>query len=188
MRWTIKREQGVVVDVSKELLYQHLRLFPENGSHPEDTSISQYLEAATSWAEGYTRREIAPKTVELYTDCLPHHFDLPASPVISVESVEYLDINGDWVALDAVVDEYSDPPYVQVESFPDDWAGGRNSIKVVLTAGYESIPSDMLSGLLLLCGHWFENRESVVIGAVANQVPQTVEALLYPFRALDFER
>lgn len=34
----------------------------------------------------------------------------------------------------------------------------------------------------LMVGHWFENRESVVTGTIATELPMTVEWLLQPLR------
>ena len=39
-----------------------------------------------------------------------------------------------------------------------------------------------LIAMLLLVGHWYEHRESVVVGATTVQVPLAVQALLKPYR------
>ena len=41
---------------------------------------------------------------------------------------------------------------------------------------------DVRTAMLLLIGHWYANRESVVVGETAAQVPFAVEALLQPYR------
>ncbi|WP_047537404.1 head-tail connector protein [Pseudomonas sp. 11/12A] len=38
---------------------------------------------------------------------------------------------------------------------------------------------DVEQAVLLLVGHWYANREAVVIGAAASQVPMGVNALLW---------
>ena len=38
--------------------------------------------------------------------------------------------------------------------------------------------------MLLLVGHWYANRESVVVGASVEKVPVAHEYLLYPYRIL----
>lgn len=189
MRWTIQRGQAQGNVIPLEALHQHLRLFTTGSppSHPEDDLIETYARAAVSWAEGYTRREIAERQIVLLTDCLQQHYDLPVSPATGIEA-EYLDKDDQWQPLNFISDYASDPISVEVLEFPDDYKGGRNSVRFTVDAGYEDLPDDMLAGLLLLVGHWFENRESVVIGSIAQNVPATTEALLYPFRALDFER
>ncbi|MEQ9944113.1 head-tail connector protein [Pectobacterium aroidearum] len=41
---------------------------------------------------------------------------------------------------------------------------------------------DVQVAMLLLIGHWYENRETVVIGQSAQSIPFTVESLLQPYR------
>lgn len=41
-------------------------------------------------------------------------------------------------------------------------------------------PSDIQQAVKLLVGHWFENRESVVVGTTSAEVPMSVEMLLSP--------
>lgn len=42
-----------------------------------------------------------------------------------------------------------------------------------------ALTDDVKQAILLLVGHWYANREEVVIGAAANQVPMGVNALLW---------
>lgn len=41
-------------------------------------------------------------------------------------------------------------------------------------------PKDVQAAVLLLVGHWYENRESVIVGTSAVEVPLTVQAILAP--------
>lgn len=45
--------------------------------------------------------------------------------------------------------------------------------------GEMAITKDVEQAVLLLVGHWYSNREGVVVGAVANQVQLGVERLLW---------
>lgn len=38
------------------------------------------------------------------------------------------------------------------------------------------------AAMLLMIGHWFENREVVVIGASASELPMAVNALIKPYQ------
>ena len=44
------------------------------------------------------------------------------------------------------------------------------------------LDDDLTTGMLLLIGHWYENREAVVIGSTATELPMAVEALISPYR------
>lgn len=59
--------------------------------------------------------------------------------------------------------------------------------QVVYQAGYTvdssdadvwAAPEDIRMAVMLLVGHWHENRESVIVGTNAIEVPMTVQALL----------
>ena len=41
---------------------------------------------------------------------------------------------------------------------------------------------DIEMAMLLLIGHWYENRETVSVGQAATDIPFTVEALLQPYK------
>ncbi|ENT2841557.1 TPA: phage gp6-like head-tail connector protein, partial [Klebsiella pneumoniae] len=41
---------------------------------------------------------------------------------------------------------------------------------------------DVKAAMLLLIGHWYENRETVSVGQAATDIPFTVEALLQPYK------
>ncbi|MGI4578934.1 head-tail connector protein, partial [Klebsiella pneumoniae] len=41
---------------------------------------------------------------------------------------------------------------------------------------------DVKAAMLLLIGHWYENRETVSVGQAATDIPFTVESLLQPYK------
>lgn len=62
-------------------------------------------------------------------------------------------------------------------------------VKVIYQAGYTvdpldadvwDAPEDIKQAVRLLVGHWFENRESVVVGTSASEIPMTVQMLVGP--------
>jgi uncharacterized phiE125 gp8 family phage protein len=73
------------------------------------------------------------------------------------------------------------------DEFPGMATGG--AISVTYTAGYEegSQGEEMLIGkraMLLLIGHWFENRETAVIGQASSEVEFAVTSLLDELRPI----
>ncbi len=44
------------------------------------------------------------------------------------------------------------------------------------------LDADLTAAMLLLIGHWYENRESVVVGTITAELPMAVEALIGPYR------
>lgn len=49
------------------------------------------------------------------------------------------------------------------------------------------LDDDITTAMLLLIGHWYANRESVVIGSTATELPLAVESLLAPYRHFYFD-
>ena len=119
---------------------------------------------------------------------------LPRAPLSAVVSVQYVDENGATQTLataDYVVARVADPRqrgYIE-PAFGVSWPAVRSQPEAVLVtydAGYGTqpgtVPGDLRSAILLLAGHWFENRESVVVGTAASEVPLTIERLLSRYR------
>jgi uncharacterized phiE125 gp8 family phage protein len=178
----------------------HLRLFVENGSHPDDDLIELYIDAATGAAEDYLQRYLAQRTVRLKRDEFPPEnadgeviIDLPVYPVISVDSVTYVDANGATQTLTGFeVDSNSVPARIRVVS-PPDVQKGLSKLTIDLTAGYGSgtspasadlIPSSIKQAVLLMVGQMYEHRENVIVGQGATEVPMAFEYLLHPHRVL----
>jgi hypothetical protein len=63
-------------------------------------------------------------------------------------------------------------------TFPIVFGSGREFVN--------SVPDDLRHAIALLVSHWYENRESTVVGTIASQVPQTVDALIQPHRVLGY--
>nr|WP_156647154.1 head-tail connector protein [Lentibacillus sp. JNUCC-1] len=49
-------------------------------------------------------------------------------------------------------------------------------------AGYEKIPKSIEQAVLLLVSHFYENRETVIVGTSVVKIPFSVESLLYPYK------
>ena len=49
------------------------------------------------------------------------------------------------------------------------------------------LDDDITTAMLLMIGHWFENRESVVVGTTTSELPMAVDALICPYRHYHFD-
>jgi uncharacterized phiE125 gp8 family phage protein len=57
-----------------------------------------------------------------------------------------------------------------------------NGVEIQVVVGYgaeDAVPQEYKQAILLLLGHWYENREQVTVGEVAREIPMGVEALLW---------
>jgi uncharacterized phiE125 gp8 family phage protein len=84
----------------------HLRVTASD----EDALIESYIAAARGEIEGWTGRAMVAQTWDLKFDCFPAHSDtpveLPWPPLLSVESITYVDTAGDtqtWTASKYIV-------------------------------------------------------------------------------------
>jgi len=114
---------------------------------------------------------------------------LPYSPIQAVSSITYVDIGGTtqtWSSSLYDVDIYSKPGRIRPK-WGETWPSIRsqmNAIAMTYTCGYgataASVPAPIRQAMLLLIGHWYENREAVVIGNVLGfrEIPIAVESLL----------
>jgi len=168
----------------------------------DDTLLAGYMLAARHYAETYLRRALITQTWDLLIDYdwpienvgngFARRITLPMAPLASVTSVTYVDSAGDTQTLAA--DQYQvsikrqegviDPAYSVT------WPVVRNQIDAItvrFVCGYGAsgsgyVPEPIRQAMLLLIGHWYNNREAVIVGVTTSEVPFAVEALLFPYR------
>lgn len=172
----------------------HLRYDYDN----ENTLIETLIRAAREWVENYTGRALVEQTLEYAIDSYPDEMRLPRPPIIEVESFKYTDSAGTSTLLAA--NQYTldtSAPLLPriVPAYNVSWPGTRSqpsSLRIRYKAGYAregspddhaAVPASLRAAIKLLVGHWFKNRESVVIGVAANEVPMAAMALCDPYRA-----
>jgi uncharacterized phiE125 gp8 family phage protein len=108
-----------------------------------------------------------------------------------VDQVEYMGSNGVPVVLantGYAVDAVSRPARI-LPAFNTPWPTLRarevGAVKVDWTAGWANaaaVPADIVHAIKLMIGHWFENREAVVVGTISTALQFSVDALLSPWR------
>lgn len=172
---------------------QHLRYDYDN----ENALIETLIKAAREWVESYTGRALVEQTLEYAIDSYPDELRLPRPPIIEVESFKYTTADGTLTAI--VADQYTLDVSAALQprivpAYNVSWPATRSqpsSLRIRYKAGYaregsptdhDTIPASLRAAIKLLVGHWFKNRESVVIGATANEVPIAAQALCDPYR------
>ena len=151
------------------------------GDTTEDAAIiTPLITAAREYCENITGKALAAQTIEAYPDRFTNIIVLPRPPVISVASIKYTDVYGTETTMDAgdyLVDTVAGR--VAIKTIPNFTPALLNPIKITYTAGTASIPKTIRQAMLLLIGHWYDNREAVVVGAIASiKVELAVKALL----------
>lgn len=163
----------------------------------EDPLIEGLIQAAREHCETFQNRAYCEQTLELWLDKFPAvgQIRLPRPPLLSVESVKYYDVDDEefeFSPSEYFVDTKNEPGWVVLNygaSWPTETLRPANGICVTFVAGYETsggsdetnmVPQAVKQAMLLLIGHWYENREAA--GPNLNEIPKGVDALLWPNR------
>lgn len=172
----------------------HLRV--DTDCTDEDTLIGALITAAREMVENYTGLALINQTWEYTCDEFPDDdLALRPAPLSSISSITYVDTAGTTQTASALTlyaaDTYSIPGAATLR-YGQTWPSVRdlrNSITVTYVAGFgaagSSVPGPIKAAILLLIGHLFEHRESVVIGTISSDLPQGVEYLLNPYRVIE---
>ncbi len=177
----------------------HLRVDHDD----EDALISNLIQAATGHLDGWTGilgHCLVEQVWRQDHDRFARELAIPLGPVISVQTVTWRDPAGllntvPSTAYDLCVDLAGsarirfDPDY----HFPTDLHESR-AVAITCKAGYanddgppvrSTVPDPLKVAILLLVGHWYQNREAVSAAGMAP-LPFAVEALIAPYRRICF--
>ncbi len=171
--------------VSLEEAKRHLRVEADG----ENVDIAGLIISAREWCEAHTERQFVTATWQWTLDGFPNAgatLWVPKPLLQSVTSIQYIDADGvtqTWNVSKYDVDTDLKPGRI-VPAFGESWPTTRSdidSVTIVFVAGYgaeTAVPFKVRQAIKLLVGHWFANRESVLVGPRATTAPQAVEALL----------
>lgn len=169
----------------------HLRV---DGSD-EDGLITALIGAAVAHLDGYAGilgRALVTQTWRQDVDgfCRTMRLPLPAASIASIkwmasDGTTLTTIAGANYALQAdalgsfvrFIDDYD---------FPTDLAETQ-AVRLEFTAGYGiavAVPADIKLAILLTVGAWYQNRETVIVGATGMELPLGANALLAKYRLM----
>jgi uncharacterized phiE125 gp8 family phage protein len=157
----------------------------------DDTLIGSLVTAARRYCEKRIGQQFVTATWRLAIDAFPcgvHGglIELPNPPLVEVDSITYVDTNGEVQTLDESfyqVDASSRPGRL-APVYGQRWPSARrqlNAVTIDFVAGYgaaAAVPETIKQAILLLVGHWYANREAVVVGTINGPLQIAVEALL----------
>tara|TARA_R110000744_G_scaffold72211_3_gene145158 strand:+ start:424 stop:1014 length:591 start_codon:yes stop_codon:yes gene_type:complete len=162
----------------------------------DDALITNLISAATHLSEEYTNRFFINTDVVMYCSewkDLDWLFKSNVSFDIASDTLEYLAPNDNniytiWnVSNYNVITEYQPSQVIISEniSFPS-VQKRTDAIKISYKAGYgaaaSDVPEEIKQAILLTIGNWYANRESVVVGRIATELPLNVKWLLDTYK------
>ena len=175
----------------------HLRV----DHNDEDTLIESLIRAATEHLDGWTGilgRCLVEQLWRQDHDRFARQMIIPLGPVIAVQSVTWRDPAGQLSTVpSSSYDLRTDEAGNAVVRFNADFASPTNlhesrAIAITFKAGYETspgspatstVPDPLKVAILLLVGHWYQNREAVSAAGMTS-LPFAVEALIAPYRRM----
>lgn len=152
----------------------------------EDALLGTYISVATQAAADRLQRTLVPTRWRLTLDRFPDAIELAMPPIVSVESVKYIDTTGTQQTLDPqdyTLDSVSEPGYL-VPAVGRAWPLTQdrvNAVEVEYTAGYagSAVPEPLAAWILLAVADLYENRAR---SAEKPVVPQNfADSLLDPY-------
>ncbi len=166
--------------VSLPLAKQHCRVL----ANDEDTLIAGYIKAAREWVEEYSGRVLVQREITETVDAFGSYLEISARPIVSVDSIEYIDTDG---APQPFTDFTANIARHPLRIFPTgSWPtlGTNGYATVTYTAGYGEgeAPQPLAQAMLLLVGHWYSNRDAG--GDVTSEIALGVTSLCDRYRPL----
>jgi len=158
----------------------------------DDSYISTLITAAREWCEQYVDRTLINTQWTMRLDSFPYEIELPRPPIAmsgtaTAVSLTYTLGDDSTATLSTTayrVDRNSTPGVVRqlrAGTWPanlDDY----NAVAVTWWAGYgasgTSVPAAIRHAILMLVGHWYESRSSVLTGSISKESEVGVKSLL----------
>ena len=157
----------------------------------DDSLIDSLIKAATQSCQIFTNRYFLDTTVTQYSDNWFEFYRLYKSPVIAITHVKYYDTNDTLQTLASsnyILDNISQPARIgiSVDGTLPNLADRINAVEVKYSVGYGELSSDVPEGIkqavLITIGNWYENRQTVITGRTATELPLSSQYLLEQYK------
>ena len=157
----------------------------------DDTIIDNLVLAATQSCEIFTNQYFIDTVVTQYSDTWSDIYQLYKSPVDSITHIKYYDSDDSLQTLSSsnyILDGASKPARIGIAvggSLPN-LSDRINAVEVKYTVGYGTASTDVPEGIrtaiILTVGNWYENRQSVITGRTATELPLSSQYLLDQYK------
>lgn len=160
----------------------------------DDTYIGTLITAAREWVENYLDRTLITTQLILRAAEFPtEELELARPPMVASGTatavvITYTLADTTTATLSTAlyrVDRTTTPGNVAPiinGTWPSDVIEDANAVAVTYWAGYgptsESVPATIRHAMLMLIGHWYESRSTVLVGVTSKPLEFAVESLL----------
>ena len=158
----------------------------------DDNYILGLIAAAREWVESYLDRSLIYTQWTLRMDAFPAEIELPRPPMATTgthtaTTITYTmetQATATLASTEYRVDRHSTPGVMR-KTYSGSWPAhlsDENAVTVTWWAGYgedgTKVPRTIRNAMLLLIGHWYENRSAVLTGSISKEFEFSVKALL----------
>jgi len=177
--------------ITLEEMKAHLRVDINN----DDSLIAALIKAAREYAENFTGLALITQTWKMVMDSFPscNEISLLHPPLQKVESIKYTTAEGiekTVAASDYLLDTASLPGRIVLKDGKS-WASDKlidaNGVAILYKAGFGDngtfVPEGIKMAMKLMVGNFYEYRESFSEKKI-EELPTTVDTLLYPYRVI----
>lgn len=160
----------------------------------DDELIQALIGAVRAAVEDMTLRAVVTQEWRLTLDEWPMcdekpRIVLPRPPLVSVDSVSYVDTLGATQTLASsnyVARKIETGEWVIDPAYGVTWPAVREqpeaiTIEFTCGAAAAAVPGPIKAAMLLMIGHLYTNREAVNVGNIVNQMPLSAKYLLAPY-------
>lgn len=149
----------------------------------DDTLITGLIKAARAHIEGACAVRFAARTGATFKcDGFPDLARLPEAPVSSITSIVYLDMAGASQTVSSSDYELrADGIEAAIVLKPGaNWPAIQSGSRITVTAaiGYAAAPEEITQALLMLTGHFYDNRNAASVGEPVIELPFAVNSLI----------
>ncbi len=172
--------------VTVDDLKDHLKI----SSTAEDDYLQTVRDACADYLLGVDGVLNRAEGLASYTSYLREFSDemvVPLAPIGAVSSVVYLDTAGSSAAVSTdvyVTNAVGTPARVErktAQTWPTSVADRWDAVQINFTAGSSdaaAAPADVKHLIKLMAGHFWQNREPVAVGTIAQKIPATFDLLI----------
>lgn len=155
-----------------------------------DTDLTRWIGVAREFVEARSERAIGVQTFRLSLDrfpggCLP--IELRRVPAVSVTAIRYQTTLGQALSVLATSNYgvATDPwPGVvfPIAQWPTIAQPRPGAVQVDFVAGSNTVPHQAIQAMRFLVAHYWANREAIITGTIASEVPLGVDSLIAGLR------
>lgn len=150
----------------------------------DDTYISSLIPLARKLAEDHCDLVLVDQQFRLTLDCFSPAICIPKVPVVSIDSLEYVDPDGATQVLASFHLESSRFKSTLLPAYGQEWPdteSGYDKVTIEFSAG-ASGGDDVKHAIKLIIGSLYDQREDHAANVTLNGIPWSSSALLAPYK------